>query len=96
MFGNCTFCLIYPVNINLTDGTFDYDNMFTNINFGKTKSISREFYHLIEKETTIPVEVFIDAISFTVEGCPYFTYDNEIYRQIKGLGLGWEILYHRS
>lgn len=68
--------------------TWDYDNMFTNIPFGTTKKIIREFYYLIEKETSMPVDVFLEAISFLIEGCSYFSYENEIYRQIKGLSMG--------
>lgn len=37
----------------------DFDNMFTNIPFGKVKKIIREYYHLIENETTVPVDIFL-------------------------------------
>lgn len=34
--------------------SWDYNNMFTNIPFGTTKTITKELYHLIVKETTMP------------------------------------------
>lgn len=68
--------------------TWDYESMFINIPFEKTKNIIRQFYHLIERETSIPVDVFLDTLSFLIESCSYFTFENEIYRQTKDLTMG--------
>lgn len=68
--------------------TWDYDSMFTNIPFYDVKTIIRGYYHLISPHTSVPVDVFLQAISFFIEGNAYFTYDDVIYRQIKGLSMG--------
>lgn len=68
--------------------TFDFDSMFTNIPFQRTKEIIKKYYHLIEKETTMPVEIFLEALTFLVEETAFFTYGNVIYLQTEGLAMG--------
>lgn len=68
--------------------TWDYDNMFTNIPFSKTKNIIRKYYYLISKTTTVPLDTFIEAISFLIEDSSYFIFNDGIYRQCKGLTMG--------
>lgn len=68
--------------------TWDYDNMFTNVPFHKTKEIIRKFYFLIQKETTVPVDQFLEALVFLIEDCAYFSFENEMYLQIDGLSMG--------
>lgn len=68
--------------------TWDYDSMFTNIPFDKTKSIINELYHIIEKETSTPAALFLESLNFLIEVNSYFTFENEIFRQIKGLTMG--------
>lgn len=91
--------VIYPVALfdmlngyNLSDSsrlyTSDFDNMYTNINFGKTKNIIREYYHLIAEETTVPVDIFLMALAFFIEIDAYFLYGGNLYRQCRGLAMG--------
>lgn len=68
--------------------TFDFDNMFTNIPFEMTKEIIRKYYHLIEAETSMPVDVFLDSLSFLVEECGFFTFEGVIYLRMEGLAMG--------
>lgn len=68
--------------------TWDFDSMFTNIPFQKTKDIIRERYHLIQARTSVPVDVFLEALSFLVEDCAFFSFRNEIYLQTEGLSMG--------
>lgn len=68
--------------------TADFDSMYTNINFGKTKEIIKEYYHLIAKETSVPMDIFLMALSFFIEDDAYFTFKDIIYRQCKGLSMG--------
>lgn len=68
--------------------TFDFDSMFTNVPFQRTKDVIRKFYYLIEKETSMPVDLFMECLSFLVEGCSYFTFGGEVYVQSEGLAMG--------
>lgn len=68
--------------------TMDYDSMFTNISFGKTKTIIRKYYHFIAEETSVPVDVFLKALSFYIEVDAYFLFNGKILRQCKGLAMG--------
>lgn len=71
-----------------TLSTSDFDSMYTNINFGKTKNIIRKYYHLIAIQTNVPIETFLEALSFFIMDDAYFTFNNTIYRQCKGLSMG--------
>lgn len=62
--------------------------MFTNIPFQKTKDIIRKYYHLIEKETSVPVDLFLKALTLLIEECAFFTFKDEIYLQMEGLAMG--------
>lgn len=66
----------------------DFDSMYTNIPFGKVKQVIMVFYHLISKETSVPLDVFLDALSFFIEDDSYFAYNDSIFRQCKGLQMG--------
>lgn len=68
--------------------TFDFDSMFTNIPFQTTKGIIEKLYYLIEDETSMPVNVFIEALSFIIEESPFFTFEGEVYLQSEGLAMG--------
>lgn len=68
--------------------TWDFDNMFTNIPFSKTKVIIIEYYHLIQKHTSMPCELFLDCLSFIVEETSFFTFEDEIYLRMEGLAMG--------
>lgn len=68
--------------------TMDFDNMYTNIPFGKVKKLIRQFYYLIENETTMPVDVFLEALSFFIEDDAYFSFNQGIFRQCNGLSMG--------
>lgn len=68
--------------------TLDYDSMFTNIPFNHTKMVIKKSFYLIEEETCVSLELFLDAVSFIVVDCSYFLYDGTIYRQSKGLPMG--------
>ncbi len=68
--------------------TWDYDNMYTNIPISVAKSIIRQNYSLIESVTSVPVDVFIEAISFFTEHSNYFLHHTGVYRQSKGLAMG--------
>lgn len=76
------------IDINDRIVSWDYDNMFTNIPFQETKRIVRKYYHLISETTSVPVDIFIRAISFLIEDSSYFLFEDEIYRQCKGLTMG--------
>lgn len=68
--------------------TWDFDNMFTNIPFQKTKDIILKYYHLIESETSMPANVFLNALEFLLERCPFFVYNGDVYLQTEGLSMG--------
>lgn len=68
--------------------TWDFDNMFTNIPFQRTKEIIKKFYFLIQKETSMPVEVFLHSLTFLVEENAFFTFEGTIYLQTEGLAMG--------
>lgn len=67
---------------------WDYESMFTNIPFPFAKRIIIENYSIVERETTVPVDLFIEAVSFLIEYSCYFIYDSHVYRQTKGLTMG--------
>lgn len=73
--------------------TMDFDacSLFTNVSFGRTKLIIRKYYHLIAQETTVPVELFLIALSFFIEIDAYFSFNGKTYRQCKGLSMGNEL-----
>lgn len=77
---------LVPESHKLTN--WDYVSMFTNIPFYYTKNIIKENYEVIAKVTEVPVELFIETITFLVEDSSYFTYGNAVYRQTKGLTMG--------
>lgn len=62
--------------------------MFTNIPFDAAISIIRKYYYLISEETSVPINLFIDLLTFLVDDVAFFTNNNEIYKQIKGLAMG--------
>lgn len=68
--------------------TWDFESMFTNIPFSKTKEIIRKYYHVVQKHTSMPVEIFLKALSFVVEDCAFFTFDGDVYLQTEGLSMG--------
>ena len=78
----------FSLNQDSILSTSDFDNMYTNINFGKTKNIIKKYYHLIAEETTVPINIFLMALSFFIEDDAYFTFNDIIYRQCKGLLMG--------
>lgn len=47
--------------------TWDYSSMFTNIPFEDAKLIIRKFYFLIRDATSVPVDIFIDLLSFLID-----------------------------
>lgn len=67
---------------------WDYDSMYTNIPISIAKSVIREHYGLIETVTSVPVDVFIEAITFFTEHSTYFLHNTGIYRQCRGLAMG--------
>lgn len=77
---------------HLKDGlelvTWDYDSMYTNIPIAVTKEIIRNNYHLLENVTTVPVEIFLEAVSFFTEHSTYFVHNTGIFRQCRGLAMG--------
>lgn len=68
--------------------TWDYKSMFTNIPIYDAIAIIKEFYYLIEGDTCVPVELFIQAVKFFTIESTYFGYNNRIYRQCSGLAMG--------
>lgn len=62
--------------------------MFTNTPFEFAKWILRKFYYLIQRETSVPVELFIEFLTFLVDDMAYFTYKDGIYTQNRGLAMG--------
>lgn len=76
----------FDVDDKLT--THDYDSMFTNIPYAKVESIIQKYYYLIGEDTSVPIELFLKALSFLVEESSYFIFDDDIFRQSKGLTMG--------
>lgn len=63
--------------------------MFTNIPLNEAITIIRKYYFLIQEETNVPVDLFIDVLIFLVNETAFFTYDdNIIYKQNKGMTMG--------
>lgn len=67
---------------------WDFESMFTNISFQITKDIIEKYYYLIQEETTVPLDVFLKALTFLIEECAFFTFEEEIYLQVDGLSMG--------
>lgn len=67
---------------------WDYESMFTNIPLGYTKKMISTNYGLIQQETCVPVDIFLEAISLLVEDSSYFLYRGKVYRQTRGLTMG--------
>lgn len=55
--------------------TWDFDSMFTNIPFDKTKDIVRKYYYLVQGQTTMSCELFLKCLSFVVEDTAFFTFN---------------------
>lgn len=68
--------------------TWDYSSMFTNIPFDWAKSIISKYYYLLQGETSVPVELFIDLLTFLVDEVAYFSYKGVIYKQNRGIAMG--------
>ncbi len=64
-----------------------YDEI-TNIPLELAKSIIFTNYFLIQKETSVPEDLFMELLTFFDDGISYFTYSNIIYKQNKGLAMG--------
>lgn len=46
------------------------------------------YYHLIEYETTMSVEVFLEILTLMVQDIGFFSYQGVIYLQTEGLSMG--------
>lgn len=68
--------------------TWDFDNMFTNIPCQLVKDVIREYYYLVQGETTLPMEEFLIALTFLIEDCAFFVFEGVIYLQVEGLSMG--------
>lgn len=75
-----------PIGYRLN--SWDFSSMFTNIPFDVTTRIIRQYYFLIEKETQVPVDLFIGALNFFVDKIAFFTYKDKMYNTKKGLSNG--------
>lgn len=64
--------------------SWDYDSMFTNVPYPFVKRIIVENYEVISKETSVPANLFIEAISFLM-----MKYTD------KQKDLPWETCYHK-
>lgn len=62
--------------------------MFTNTPFEHSKKIITDNYDVIIEETCVPSDIFLFAVSFIVEDCSFFTFQDKIYRQSFGLTMG--------
>lgn len=67
---------------------WDFENMFTNIPFSKTKEIIRSYYHLLAGRTSMECEMFLNCLSFVVEDTAFFSFRDEYYLQVEGLAMG--------
>lgn len=80
-------------NLRLKDSnhklvTWDFNSMFTNIPFEKTKYVIEKYYYLIQGQTTMSCELFLKCLSFVIEDTAFFTYKDEIFLQMSGLAMG--------
>lgn len=67
---------------------FDYVSMFTNIDVCVALDIVSSFYYLVQRTTTVPVEVFMEALALYTTHTAYFVFGGSIYLQSKGLAMG--------
>lgn len=67
---------------------FDYTSMFTNIPVHIPIDIIKRNYSLIESITSVPVDIFIQALEFFTIHSTYYSYRHHIYRQCRGLIMG--------
>lgn len=75
-------------NLNHRLATWDYSSMFTNTPLHSAIKVVRENYMVVASETCVPVDLFIEAISFFIVHCSYFNFNGEVYRQCKNLSMG--------
>lgn len=68
--------------------TWDFDSMFTNIPFSKTKYVIRKYFHLLREHTSMECDLFLECLSFLVEDNAFFTFGDVIYLQAEGLAMG--------
>lgn len=67
--------------------SFDVVSLFTNIPLALVISIINENFNLISQICDIPNNLFIEIVSFLFDST-YFSYNNEIYKQINGCPMG--------
>lgn len=47
--------------------SWDYESMFTNVPFPFVRRVIEEHYHVITPETSVPVAIFTEILSFLIE-----------------------------
>lgn len=67
--------------------SLDVISLFTNIPIDLTNNIIKDRWHLIEINTTITLDMFLELFTFCIEN-NYFNFNGEFFKQIYGLGMG--------
>lgn len=68
--------------------SFDYVSMFTNVDVDETLLIITEHYDAISETTSVPLEVFMKCLRFFTKCATFFMFNENIYKQVKGLAMG--------
>lgn len=82
-----TFIQNFKVPDNYVLLSLDVISLFTNIPTDLTTDIIKEKWHLIQDNTKLSKEQFLELLDFTFKNS-YFNFDNKFYNQIYGLGMG--------
>lgn len=74
--------------------TLDHVEMYTNVKLEMAiEIIERDFDRLLAERTAMPKEMFIDCINMIMEHNSYFSANEQIYQQSKGLTMGGKLSY---
>lgn len=68
--------------------SFDVVSLFPSIPVNLALNIIKNKWHILEKYTNIPQQLFLDILSFCIKDTRYFKYGLNHYEQLKGMSMG--------
>lgn len=71
--------------------TFDYVSMFTNVPYYVPREIIMNRFYMHRSSTKVPRYIFMEILDFIIDSSSYFTYEDVVLKQSKGLTMGNEL-----
>lgn len=68
--------------------SFDVISLFPSIPVNLALNIIKSKWHILEKYTSVPQQLFMDILSFCIKDTRYFRYGLNTYEQLKGMPMG--------